>query len=69
MSDSFSVLLTAERLMMAIGLITGCMGVASDPCKIWAAGKKLVGIHMIVYPCALSTRVVLITVRRTDLSG
>ena len=30
-SDSFSVLLTAGRLMMDIGLITGYVGVASDP--------------------------------------
>ena len=37
MSDSFSVVLTPERLMMDIhvrvGLVTGCMGVASDPCR------------------------------------
>ena len=34
MSDrtaNFSVLLTAERTMMDIGLITGYVGVASDP--------------------------------------
>ena len=38
-SDSFYVLLTTECLMIDIGLITGYVGVTSDPYRTWSSKR------------------------------